>query len=398
MEKKEQRRLKEFWRRLRLEVRRRMGNWQSWAGSTISPPPPRAWLPFAAWNGRSKRAALSRPLVEAAHVAHPPPCYRDPHPAFRAEPWEECHASFRPLSLFEIPLARTAGKQGAVITDDNVLIAELAEISWDHREHPFLAGIDYPAERRVKRLKGTFGLAHSLYNSTYHWLFETLPRLELLRRSGGWERFDGILLHKPKFEAHLATLDLLGLPREKIVWCTAGSHYLVDRLVAAPMPVEHSFHPPWVHPFLRALPGVALDGSPRRRLLIHRGEAGVDRRRVVNQEAMARELRERFGFEEVQIGAYPFVEQARLFASAEWIVAPHGAGLSNLVFAPPGAGVIEIFTPDYTPTMFRNLAWEAGLRYQPLMAAETGEAHRLGKDLHVDVDALIALVSAMGKP
>jgi capsular polysaccharide biosynthesis protein len=41
------------------------------------------------------------------------------------------------------------------------------------------------------------------------------------------------------------------------------------------------------------------------------------------------------------------IEQAALFSQAEIIIAPHGSGLTNLIFCQPNTKVIELFSPNY---------------------------------------------------
>ena len=58
----------------------------------------------------------------------------------------------------------------------------------------------------------------------------------------------------------------------------------------------------------------------------------------------------------------------RAFAEAEYIVGPHGAGLTNLAFAAPGAAVVELFARDYVNECFWALASTVeGLRYRYLV-------------------------------
>jgi capsular polysaccharide biosynthesis protein len=59
-------------------------------------------------------------------------------------------------------------------------------------------------------------------------------------------------------------------------------------------------------------------------------------------------------------------EQARLFAQAEVIVAPHGGALTNLVFCQPLTKVVELFPPGYTPVCFWTITDAVGLSYRPI--------------------------------
>ena len=62
-----------------------------------------------------------------------------------------------------------------------------------------------------------------------------------------------------------------------------------------------------------------------------------------------------------------------LFASADVIVAPHGAGLANLVVAPPCATVIEARSGGH-PACYKHLATVLGLRYETACSTDDGNA------------------------
>ncbi|MBD1921548.1 glycosyltransferase family 61 protein [Microcoleus sp. FACHB-831] len=48
----------------------------------------------------------------------------------------------------------------------------------------------------------------------------------------------------------------------------------------------------------------------------------------------------KFGFEQVTLESLSVSDQAALFSSAQVVIAPHGAGLSNVVFCNRGTKVI----------------------------------------------------------
>lgn len=65
-------------------------------------------------------------------------------------------------------------------------------------------------------------------------------------------------------------------------------------------------------------------------------------RRVANEAAIMRILKPE-GFELYELESLSFADQFRLFSTAEVIVGPHGAGMTNIMAAPPGCKVIEFF-------------------------------------------------------
>src|SRR5205823_8816415 len=90
-------------------------------------------------------------------------------------------------------------------------------------------------------------------------------------------------------------------------------------------------------------------------------------RRVVLNEDEVIELLESVGFETLAMDGRTVREQAAVFAGADAIVSAHGAALANLVFARPGANVIELMGRNSASVVYANLAWRLRLRYEMIM-------------------------------
>ena len=80
------------------------------------------------------------------------------------------------------------------------------------------------------------------------------------------------------------------------------------------------------------------------------------------------------GFQSLHCEDMDFDEQAAAFRQAEVVVAPHGAGLANLLFCRPGTKVLEIFPASLLRTCYWSLAEALGLDY----AYVFGEARENG--------------------
>ena len=137
-------------------------------------------------------------------------------------------------------------------------------------------------------------------------------------------------------------LDHLGLTADR---CLDHPHVRADLLVVPSLPDDQFRTPPWIVPWLRAQFLPADVRRPHRRLYVSRGHARHTRRVENETELMA--ALEPLGFECIDPGALSPADQVRVFAEAAYIVGPHGAGLTNLAFASPGAAVIELFARDY---------------------------------------------------
>ncbi|MBC7923139.1 MAG: glycosyltransferase family 61 protein, partial [Ferruginibacter sp.] len=142
------------------------------------------------------------------------------------------------------------------------------------------------------------------------------------------------------------------------------------------------------------LPG----SSARKRLYVSRRHA--PNRRVVNEEAVVRLLTS-LGFEVVTTETMSVVEQASRFADAGCVVAPHGAGLTNLVFCSPGTKVVDVFSPHWVNPCYWVLSRQAGLEYHYLIGegprpAEYHDPVLKGEDIVVNLGALASLLEMGG--
>ena len=123
---------------------------------------------------------------------------------------------------------------------------------------------------------------------------------------------------------------------------------------------------------------------PHRRLYVTRGETRHTRR--VKNEGALLSLLEPLGFERIDPGSMTPAAQVRAFAEAECVVGPHGAGLTNLAFAPPGAAVVELFARDYVNECFWALACTVeGLRYRYVVGDGTSSRSRRNRGVASDI-------------
>jgi hypothetical protein len=126
---------------------------------------------------------------------------------------------------------------------------------------------------------------------------------------------------------------------------------------------------------------VGVRPTPRRpgnRILISR--AGAANRRILNEADLLQALSP-LGFERYRLEALPIEEQIALFQDAECVVAPHGAGLANLVFAPETA-VVELFGSRFVVPHYYLLSKALGHRYAYIQ----GYSDNRDSDMRSEVD------------
>ena len=144
-----------------------------------------------------------------------------------------------------------------------------------------------------------------------------------------------------------------------------------------------------------------LDDAKRpatKRLYLSRADATT--RQLLNEPTLIKKL-QRLGFEEVKCSALSFEEQVLLFNQAEFVVAPHGAALGNLLFCPHGTSVLELFPEYCVQPHFQGLAVRRKLKYGYLVGTslehENSRALQSGwdEDFVIDEDMVIQAIHTM---
>jgi capsular polysaccharide biosynthesis protein len=222
-----------------------------------------------------------------------------------------------------------------------------------------------PKYRRVTALL----LGAGVGGGYYHWLIDALPRWKILQ-AAGYLNYDFVLVPDQLTSFERDTLDVLKIPQAKRLQCSKNFVHQFERLVVPVMPAPIWEVPPWVCTWLRSLFPVQ-NGGPEK---IYISRRNTLRRRLVNEPELEAQL-QAAGFTVLQSERFPLSEQARLFSSAKCVVACHGAGLTNMVFAPANALLVEINHPDieFRPAI-QYLAASAGLRYKSVMGNRTQES------------------------
>lgn len=244
-----------------------------------------------------------------------------------------------------------------------------------------------------RRVRGTVGyLANTDPPNYYHWLVFSLPLLGSYRERLGLDP-DYCYVGHPARPFHAEALARAGIGAERVV-----SHAVAgDRLVAdfvdrgrGERAVDRA-----MLAFTRGLFFRPTATPPTRRLFI--GRRGATRRRVLNEDQLCQHAA-RHGFERLELEGRSIAEQARLFAEAAFVIAPHGAALTNLLFATPQASVLELLPPRASATLpinapnlpaFREISAFVGCRYDYLFGEPDPLSNRVNRP-HADFSVSFA--------
>jgi capsular polysaccharide biosynthesis protein len=323
------------------------------------------------------------------------------------------HSSFDPASpylrgqypdtfVISIPEGRVAGGKGAVITHDRKLLSDVsvdwASIPRDVRYHPILQQNKLPKARRLPGVSTVLMTSESA--GFFHWMTDALPRLEILRRAGAisWNSIDHFLIGEG-CPAIRESLRLMGVDESKFVVTRRDSHFVCDLLVVP------SFHgapgniPPWAIEFLRER-FLASPPLPKSRQRIYVSRSKASGRKIANEDEILSILTSR-NFRRSVLEEMSLSAQIELFSRAEAIVAPHGAGLTNLIWCAPRTKVLEIFSPLYVNLCYWAIASVTDADYYYLLGNAKGviddvtDARYFLEDISVDPIALQKTLDVM---
>ncbi len=272
---------------------------------------------------------------------------------------------------FQLPNGRVF-HDGQVMTSDGRLIAEVSNISPDVLPKPLSGKAGLP---RMRHFPGRLAVLAAPGSSRYfHWLLDTLPRINLLQEL----QPDKIYLRgKQPFVRE--SLEKFGFDTKDFLRSRKYAHWSADTLVGVTPLANPGCVTLEVVNLLRSL--VEKKMGSRRRIYISRNDAGY--RRVLNEASLLNYL-DRYGFERILLSQLSFSDQLELFATADVVLAPHGAGIANVVFSPPGCTVIELMPEDYVNTCFWCLSEMCGHNYFCIGGVQT-----VGKRNHMHVDLKI---------
>jgi GT2 family glycosyltransferase len=204
----------------------------------------------------------------------------------------------------------------------------------------------------------------------YHWLLEHLPRLgQALESLPPEERARLRVWHNGGTDSMRAEVltSLLGLQACQLIDARHHPHIRAERLLVPPFSGRFGWPPASAQDWLRkALVPEKADASrvASRRLWLARGRNGSTRRPVWGEASLLQRLDELgISLEPVELASLKLVDQAHLISEAEWVVAAHGGALAGLVFASPGARVLELHQPRYAPPYFHAIVQHCGLHY-----------------------------------
>ena len=272
--------------------------------------------------------------------------------------------SFRPFAL-SISNARLS-LENRHIVDASCHLIRNDRIDWQAGPDPEEEFIHFsrdPQKCRHFYLPGKTLYLDSVWgHSFFHFISETLGKVYVSSLFLGLENYDNVIVPSPVARFVADWFGLLGISNACII--PSGCRY--DNILAESLVLpSYSQHCGWLSreliDFVKLNLGDALSPiSAEDELKIVVGRRG--KRQILNQDEIMAKAASR-GFSLVYLEDLSVLQQAKLFASACCVIAPHGAGLTNLIYCRPGTRVFEFFGRSYQNACFYGICGLIGLSH-----------------------------------
>lgn len=279
-------------------------------------------------------------------------------------------ASAFEVALYDVDLETV---HGCVRTRGGVMISESSLVNTTVAA----AGFTTP----IASLPGAFSLVASWSLNYAHWLMDSLPRLAAI----DFQLSEmPVLLPRGAKAFHYDSLRALGI-RQAIEM--PADCVTVEKLRCVSAASRTGFpRAEFIQRLRQKFRENSAANTPPRRLYVSRE---LSSRRVVNEEEVFAIFRSH-GFEKVLCEELTFDEQLSLFSSAEMIAGPHGAGIYNLLFARPGATIIEFYNPLRWDSAAARISSLLGFEHWHMYGDDVGDAY----DMRLDPPVVAELLTA----
>jgi hypothetical protein len=263
-------------------------------------------------------------------------------------------------SVHFVPASMTLIKDGLKIKETNYMVtlnSYNAACIMEDRLIRLDAGINYIMARA--------------YDNYYHWLIQTIPALDWSLKNLPPAKF--ALFSGQMTKWHMEMLSLLRYDRVPRIAIDPNHQYFVPSIDYCEFQNGRTGEEvsPTAQAVYKRLKDAAIDPSPAEADIIYVARTDTSFR-VLRNEAELIKLLEAEGVSIVVPGRLSVTQQINLFAKANAVIGPHGAGLSNIVFCRPATIFYELLQMHYFNPCFTRLAQAAGLHYTvDLFASET---------------------------
>jgi capsular polysaccharide biosynthesis protein len=219
---------------------------------------------------------------------------------------------------------------------------------------------DYVHQRDVSAAESVIITYNAGWRNYYHFLLQSAFSSWLISKKLG---FEGIFVFPNLNDRFREILLFCGVNRDKSEFLHKNVNVQLSNVAIIDTTYDgYVYRPSSLLPEFGKYLATRAGAYETRARKVYVSRRDSSNRVMANEQDLELVLRHR-GFEVVTLSNLSFKQQIEVFQSADTIVAPHGAGLANLLFSRPGANIIELSMESYLNQCFLRLSQTMGLRH-----------------------------------
>lgn len=222
----------------------------------------------------------------------------------------------------------------------------------------------------IQRIKGKVLLIKGTWSHAfYHFLTEVLAKLSIAKKEFDFSQFDKIVIGSPHLSFVKQWIAMLGIDSSVVIDVPDDLPIMCDELYVPTYLQECG------HSSLELIN--FLNGSTKDKLKINPNLVGYKKiyisrsggRKVIN-EIEIEKLLFSAGYKSLRLENFSVNDQIFLFKNAQSVVAPHGAGLTNLLFS--NSEVLELAGKNYNNPCFADICLNKKVDFRYIVCKQLG--------------------------
>ena len=232
------------------------------------------------------------------------------------------------------------------------------------------------------------------HNNYAHWMLDVLPRIKLLLSKMLISEIKNIYVTKlNKFQNQ--SFSFLGLKTFKIIDPNIFRHVKADQIISVSHPYyfkktwfyAQSNLPSWIIKFLRNDISKKVKSKKKsyKKIFIDRSDSLQNHSKFINNNEVIKYLKSK-RYKCLRLTELNLKDQISIFKNCNTIIAPHGAGLTNIAFCKKNTKVIEIIPHDNKNYLFKRISKINKLKYKSIYLNKI--YNNKNGDMHLKLDDL----------
>lgn len=274
-------------------------------------------------------------------------------------------------------------KNGKIYTDKNENVAiikknfildkiSFQQVKGNLKSVKFNSVLEQGTPSFLKKIHGkVFNLAQGgSGNNYFHFMFDILPRLYVLKSIINLKNIDYFYISEPK-DWQINILKKYGIKKDKLLSCNKFKHIQADEVLV----LEHPWYfqgyihrevkkiPAWIIYCHRKFFNKFLKKKQKSKKIFLDRSTSIFKHCQIENLTTIKDLISKKNFSIISPETFSFERQIQIFHNSNIIIGAHGAAFTNIIFCKPKTKIIEIIPSDHPNKKCLTISNVLNLRY-----------------------------------